>query len=106
MRWDHSETYFVRKFPDYHLRPTASDMNVAINLGQSFKTFLPDHCIDGNIIFPATGYLMLAWRRMTAFYAKPWKEVPVIFEDVQFRPIFMSYTEITRIKVKYGDKSG
>ena len=107
MRWDHSETYFVRKFPDYHFRPTAADMNVPLSLNQTFKSFLPDHCVDGNVIYPAAGYLMLAWKRMAAFYAKTWKEIPVIFEDVQFRrAVFLSETEITRIKVKYLDKTG
>jgi fatty acid synthase len=107
IEWDHSEQYFTRKYPDHYFRPTSSDMNVEVNMNQAFKTFLNDHCIDGNVLYPATGYLMLAWRRMAAFYGKTWKDIPVIFEDVQFRrPIFLSESESTRIKVKYLDKTG
>ena len=107
LQWDHSDTYFTRKYPNYCFRPTAADMNVNVTLNEAFKSYLNDHSIDGIVIFPATGYLLLAWRRMAAFYAKPWKDVPVIFEDVQFRrPIFLVENDITRIKVKYFDKTG
>ena len=107
IKWDHSETYFTRKYPDHCFRATASDMNVTFNLGQSFKSWIPDHQVDGNILFPAVGHLMLAWRRMAAFYGKQWKDVPVVFENVQFRrPLFFSETDATRVKVRYFDKSG
>lgn len=107
MEWDHKDSYFVKKFPDYHFRSTASDMNDAIYLSRALKSFFPEHIIDGNVIYPATGYLMLAWRRMAATYGRIWNQIPVIFEDVQFRrAIFLSETEETRIKVKYNEHSG
>ena len=107
MRWDHSNTLFTRRYPEEYFRGSASDMNVIIDMKQSFESTFADHCIDGNILYPATGYLMLAWRRMASSYAKLWNEVPVVFEDVQFRrPIFLSDTEITKIKVKYHDQTG
>ncbi|XP_054161075.1 fatty acid synthase-like [Oppia nitens] len=107
IKWDHSYSCNVRKFPDYFFRSTASDLNEIYNPSQTMKAFLPEHCIDGNMLYPATGYLMLAWRRMAAQYGKLWNQLPVVFEDVQFRrPIFLSDTDITRIKVKYHDVSG
>ena len=107
VKWDHSNTLFLRKYPEHYFRATAADLNEWVHIGQSFKSFLPEHCIDGNILYPATGYLMLAWRRMAASYAKRWNEIPVIFEDVQFRrPIFLSETELTKIKVKYLEQTG
>ena len=107
MKWDHKKSHFVRKFPDYHFRYTASDMNETIDLSRRFNTFLPDHCIDGNLLFPATGYLMLAWRQLAASRAKLWNQLPVIFEDIQFRrPVFLSDTEVTRLKVRLYDQTG
>jgi fatty acid synthase len=107
MKWDHKENLHIRKYPDYHFRPTSSDLNESYNPTQNIKAFMPEHCIDGNVLYPATGYLMLAWRRMAGYYGKIWNQLPVIFEDVQFRrPIFLSDTDITRIKVKYHDTSG
>ena len=107
IRWDHSTSHFVRKYPDFFFRSTAADMNETVVFSQTFKSFLPDHCIDGNILYPATGYLMLAWRQMAGNYAKNWNEIPVIFEDVQFRrPIFLWEDENTEIKVKYLQQTG
>jgi fatty acid synthase len=107
IQWDHKQTYFVRKFPDYHFRATASDMNEVIDLQRAIKSFLPDHSIDGNVLFPATGYMMLAWRQLAAFHGKIWNQMPVVFEDVQFRrPVFLSDNDVTRMKVRYFQHSG
>ena len=107
MKWDHHDTAYVRKFPDHHFRPTASDLNDNYNPTQNIKSFIPEHCIDGSVLYPATGYLMLAWRKMAAVYGRIWNQLPVIFEDVQFRrAIFLSDNEITRIKVKYLETNG
>ncbi|CAG2102821.1 unnamed protein product, partial [Medioppia subpectinata] len=107
IRWDHKDSYFVKKYPDFHFRSTASDLNEVIYMSRALKSFLPEHVIDGNVLYPATGYLMLAWKRMAATYGRIWNQIPVIFEDVQFRrAIFLSDSEETRIKVKYQEHSG
>ena len=107
IRWDHNKVLSVRKYPEHHFRPTASDLNYTYNPNQNIKAFFPEHCIDGNVLYPATGYLMLVWRKIAAYYGKLWNQLPVIFEDVQFRrPIFLSETDITRIKAKYFDTTG
>ena len=108
MKWDHSETYAVNKYPEQYFRPTASNMNVELNLFTYERIdILCDHCIDGKVIFPATGYLMLAWRIMAGTYGKQWNKVPVVFEDVQIRrPIFLSDIETTKITVTYHQSSG
>ena len=107
MLWDHKKNHYVRKYPDYYFRYTANDMNETIDLSRRFNHFLPDHCIDSNLLFPATGYLMLAWRQLAASKGRIWNQLPVIFEDVQFRrAVFMSDTEVTRLKVKLYDQTG
>ena len=107
LKWDHSETYFVRKWPEFHFKGTASELTENINLKREIKSFLPDHCIDGNCLFPATGYLMCAWRQLAAHKGKLWNQLPVIFEDVQFRrPVFVSQEESTRLKVRYLEQTG
>ncbi|CAG2105515.1 unnamed protein product [Medioppia subpectinata] len=101
MTWDHEKSYFVRKYPDFHFKGTAADMTETINLSRQFKVFLPDHAIDGNVLFPATGYLMLAWRHLAAIKGRVWNQIPVLFEDIQFRrPVFLSDSDATRLKVK------
>jgi fatty acid synthase len=107
IKWDHKESYYVKKFPEHCFRSTASDMNVTISIMSPDDSYLKDHCIDGKIIFPAAGYLMLAWRRLAASRGKSWNKLPVVFENVQFRrPIFLSEFENTKIKVKFLDSTG
>jgi fatty acid synthase len=107
MHWDHSKSYSSRGYPDYKHRETSSDFNENIDIANSFKNFYPDHKIDDNIIFPAAGYIVMAWKRMAYSYGKLWYQLPVIFEDVQFRrPAFLSYDEPTKIKVRYLRQSG
>jgi fatty acid synthase len=107
IKWDHKESYSVRKYPEYHFRSTASDLNVSLSLALQHDGYLKDHCIDGKYIFPATGYLMLAWRRFAESRGKPWHKLPVVFEDVQFRrPTFLSEFESTKLTVKFLESTG
>ena len=107
MKWDHSVQYNHRQYPDVFNRSTASDMNTIINMNQNEDSFYAGHCIDGNILFPATGYLMLAWRQFATSLGKTWNQVSAVFENVQFRrAVFLSHDNKTKLKVKYENKSG
>ena len=107
IRWQHSDSYLVKKYPDYYFNYTAADMNVRIDMARNFKSYLPDHCIDGSILFPASGYLMLTWRQLAASRGKIWNQIPIVFEEVQFRrAVFLSETEPTKLKVRFHDCSG
>ena len=106
MKWNHSKKYVDKPFPEYHFRTTSSDMNVIINLKSNEDNFYCGHSIDGNILFPATGYLMLAWRIYAGSLAKPWNEVPVVWEQVLFkRATFLNEDNPTKLKVTYSRKT-
>ena len=107
IKWDHKDLYAVKKFPEYNFKATDSDMTFSICLANPEYKFLADHCIDGKVLFPATGYLMLAWRRLAMSRGQQWTKVPVLFEDVQFRrPVFLSESETTKLTVKILETSG
>ena len=107
LKWEHSENFFVRKFPEFHFKATASELTENINLAREAKSSLHDHIIDSNLLFPATGYLMCAWRQLAAHKGRLWNQLPVVFEDVQFRrPVFLSVEEQTKLKVRYMDQTG
>lgn len=44
--------------------------------------YLIGHCIDGRVLYPATGYLVLAWRTLARSLGVPMEEMAVMFEDV------------------------
>ncbi|XP_054160823.1 fatty acid synthase-like [Oppia nitens] len=106
IRWDHSKQYFCKKYPDFYARTTASDMNVAVNIQMPEDCYYADHAVDGNIIFPATGYIMLVWRHFASYCGKTWDQTAVQFENIQFkRPVFLSDSTPTRLKVRYFQNS-
>jgi fatty acid synthase len=107
IKWDHKDSFFVKKYPEYNFRGTASDMNLTIFTSLRDDAYLKDHCIDGKVLFPAAGYLMLAWRRLSTAHGKPWNDFPVVFEDVQFRrPTFLSDSEPTKLTVRLHQTTG
>ncbi len=83
IKWDHKASHEVKKFPEYHNYGTASDYTMKFSITDADWSFLRDHAIDGRILFPATGYLMLAWRRFAALKGQPWMKTPVAFENVR-----------------------
>lgn len=107
IKWDHSVAYNVTKFPDLYNRATASDMNVTIDISLAENSFYIDHNIDGDVLFPGTGFLMLAWRQMSSVINDVWNQVPVVFEDIQLkRAVFLNNRSKTKLKVKYSLNSG
>lgn len=44
--------------------------------------YLIGHCIDGRVLYPATGYLVLAWRTLARSLGVAMDEMAVTFEDV------------------------
>lgn len=44
--------------------------------------YLLDHCIDGRVLFPATGYLYLVWKTLARNLSLPLEQTPVVFEGV------------------------
>ncbi|CAG2112495.1 unnamed protein product, partial [Medioppia subpectinata] len=103
MRWDHSRKFEHRLYPQKYCRLTAGDYNFTVDasMHQSHAFYL-DHAVDGNVLFPATGYLMLAWRKLAVSRGKAWYQLPVIFENVQLkRAVFLNDVNKTNLRVKY-----
>jgi len=44
--------------------------------------YMIGHCIDGRVLYPATGYLVLAWRTLMRSLGTVMEHTPVTFEDV------------------------
>uniref|UniRef100_A0A915PSY3 Fatty acid synthase n=1 Tax=Setaria digitata TaxID=48799 RepID=A0A915PSY3_9BILA len=87
-RWDHSQDWPVidgktlsavggRQVPTsycYTIDPFASD---------SKETFLLDHIIDGRVLYPFTGHMVLAWKTISKLNGVDFLKTPVILEDIQ-----------------------
>ncbi len=49
---------------------------------KSEENYLVGHMIDGRVLYPATGYLVLAWRAFAKLNGQVYDQMPVCFEDV------------------------
>lgn len=86
MGWDHSQEWDVPSSADFQFSSsggTATSCNFEIDISpSSADKYLEGHCIDGRVLFPATGYLVLAWKTLAKSAGLLLEHTPVAFEDV------------------------
>lgn len=86
----------------------ATSRNIAYHFDRRAPedTFLYDHRIDGRVLFPATGYLMMAWRAFAILHNISLFKYPVEFSDISFeRATVMSATE-TNLTLRINEDNG
>ncbi|KAK8762096.1 hypothetical protein V5799_026636, partial [Amblyomma americanum] len=106
--WDHSKRWTVAKWNDFAGSGQSAEDVVEVDLEASnVDAYMTGHELDGRIIFPAAGYFVLAWKYLAKRSGKPYKEVPVIFEDMIFhRAIILSKSGPIRFLVSIMRTSG
>lgn len=85
LEWDHAQSWDVPKAADYSYSSGASNSSIIYNIDinpESPDYYLLGHCIDGRVLYPATGYLALAWRTLVKSLGMVLDHTPVTFEDV------------------------
>ncbi|XP_018336014.1 fatty acid synthase [Agrilus planipennis] len=80
--WDHSIEWSVANFSGKGSR--SGELVVEVDLSKETDKYLSGHAIDGRVLFPATGYLTLAWKTYAKLRNEDFEQTPVIIEDVQF----------------------
>ncbi|KAF4797413.1 Fatty acid synthase [Turdus rufiventris] len=85
IKWDHSQEWDVSKAEDFPGGSKGSASGSIYNIDVSPESpdhYLTGHCIDGRVLYPATGYLVLAWRTLARSLGMAMEEMAVMFEDV------------------------
>lgn len=85
LEWDHAQSWDVPKASDFSYSSGASSSAIIYNIDinpESPDYYLIGHCIDGRVLYPATGYLVLAWRTLVKSLGMVLDHTPVTFEDV------------------------
>ena len=89
IHWDHTQSWSVPTADEFLAQSSAgyssrfaSSVEVSISSPDSEDAYLSDHVIDGRILFPATGYLVLAWRQLAGMNGRTYRQTPVRFDDV------------------------
>ncbi|XP_072167778.1 fatty acid synthase-like [Diadema setosum] len=85
IRWDHSQEWDIPRVEQF-LKQGGSSLTVmafTIDVSpESEDSYIKDHCIDGRVLYPATGYLRLAWRALARMRNTVPDQMPVEFKDV------------------------
>ncbi|XP_070068712.1 fatty acid synthase isoform X2 [Drosophila takahashii] len=79
--WDHSQKW---NYPKFKGGRQAGQLSVELDLGKEENAYLAGHTIDGRVLFPATGYMTLAWMSLAQQQGLDYLRTPVLFEDVVF----------------------
>ncbi|KAM9281576.1 fatty acid synthase [Morus bassanus] len=85
IKWDHSQEWTVPKAEDFAAGSKGSASAAVYNIDVSPDSpdqYLVDHCIDGRVLYPATGYLVLAWRTLARSLGVLMDKTAVMFEEV------------------------
>ncbi|GFR04445.1 fatty acid synthase, partial [Trichonephila clavata] len=99
IKWDHSKSWPVPRW-DERLGPSEIIFDVDVTSEESPEKYLLDHFIDGRYLYPACGYLFLAWQALAEMIHKNYEYLPVVFEDVTIhRATILSKTEMITFAV-------
>ncbi|GMS81310.1 hypothetical protein PENTCL1PPCAC_3485, partial [Pristionchus entomophagus] len=85
-KWDHSHDFPVIDCAQDSVRGggVASSGSYPIDpfAQDSKEAYLLDHCIDGRVLYPFTGYMVLAWRTLCKLKGLDYLKTPVVFENI------------------------
>ena len=88
--------------PDYY-SANLGDFHPSFDPTSAYDRFILDHCIDGRILYPATGYLAMIWNHLTnqAGYTKYQDTTIEIWKMTIHRATMITNSNITTFTVNY-----
>lgn len=85
VKWDHSQHWNVATADMFTSGGANSSSGCGFDIDMSHDSedrYLIGHKIDGRVLFPAAGYMLLAWKTLAKLQGKQYDELTVQFEDV------------------------
>lgn len=102
--WDHSQKWRTFTFMDDN---SSGETTVEVNLSKEDETYLAGHTIDGRILFPATGYITLAWKTYAKMQGTTFDRLPIVMENVTFhRATILQKDGAVKFGLNFFDGSG
>jgi len=104
VQWDHTQSWRIPELEEYAVGKSAagggSSCSFEIDVSpQSEEHYLIGHKIDGRLLFPGTGYLVLAWKALAKLNGQAFENMPVLMENVEIGRAVILPKEGTQIDV-------
>ncbi|KAH8306769.1 hypothetical protein KR044_013279, partial [Drosophila immigrans] len=102
--WDHTQKWLVAKFGK---ETSSGETIVEVDLSKEEDAFLGGHTIDGRILFPATGYMTLAWMTFAKMRGGEFHKTPVVMENLVFhRATILNKSAVVKFGINFFDGTG
>ena len=83
VKWEHSQQWDVPRLEQFGGGDGKAGCTFEVDAAtDSEDAYITGHKIDGRVLYPATGYLVLVWRALAKLSGQVYKEMAVTFEDV------------------------
>ena len=107
IRWKHDRHFKCTKYPEFFNHDQRKKTYKSVDMQNADDKFFADHCVDGRILFPATGYLYFAWELASRSMNSKREETPIIFEDVIIhRATIMPKSGLMSFAMKFNKENG
>lgn len=104
VKWDHSIDWEVAIFKQ---SGQSGECVVQVDLSKETDAHIAGHQIDGRVLFPATGYILLAWKTLAKLRGVDFEQLPVVLENVRFqRATIMPKEGIVKFSITILEGSG
>ncbi|OTF76917.1 fatty acid synthase-like protein, partial [Euroglyphus maynei] len=105
--WKHDRHFRCTKYPEFFNHDQRKKTYKSVDMQNIEDKFYADHCVDGRILFPATGYLYFAWELASRTLNTKREETSIIFEDVIIhRATIMPKSGVMSFAMKYNKENG
>ncbi|VEN39582.1 unnamed protein product [Callosobruchus maculatus] len=84
IRWNHERDWYALYYDEVQVAGNGEQRNILLQLSDPQWSFIDGHVIDGRNLFPATGYLYLAWETLCYIQELSMSQTTVIFYDCRF----------------------
>lgn len=107
--WDHSLEWRVCKWNEFESFGKSVEDVTSVNISseEDSEKYIEGHKIDGRVLYPATGYMVLAWKALAKRMGKQWLDMPIVFENVNFhRATIISTSGVVKLYLNMMGTSG
>ncbi|CAH1155577.1 unnamed protein product [Phaedon cochleariae] len=105
IEWDHSIEWSVADFSAERNR--FKELVIEVDLSNELTKYLSGNVVDGKIVFPVSGYLVIVWKSFAKLKNMDFQKLPVVFTDVHFhRTIIISDKNSVRFLINILEGTG